>query len=62
MKEEARTTFIFFSIRVFEMVKYFCVGFLFFFLRKSMAEEYIMTAAKLIAPVIETSFAVGYDW
>ncbi|KAM9566225.1 intraflagellar transport protein 88 homolog isoform 1-T1 [Guaruba guarouba] len=30
--------------------------------RKSMAEEYIMTAAKLIAPVIETSFAVGYDW
>uniref|UniRef100_A0A8C4UPL6 Intraflagellar transport protein 88 homolog n=1 Tax=Falco tinnunculus TaxID=100819 RepID=A0A8C4UPL6_FALTI len=30
--------------------------------RKSMAEEYIMTAAKLIAPAIETSFAVGYDW
>ncbi|XP_016059034.1 PREDICTED: intraflagellar transport protein 88 homolog isoform X1 [Miniopterus natalensis] len=30
--------------------------------RKSMAEKYIMTAAKLIAPVIETSFAVGYDW
>ncbi|XP_005149809.2 intraflagellar transport protein 88 homolog isoform X2 [Melopsittacus undulatus] len=30
--------------------------------RKSMAEDYIMTAAKLIAPVIETSFAVGYDW
>ncbi|XP_010221923.1 PREDICTED: intraflagellar transport protein 88 homolog [Tinamus guttatus] len=30
--------------------------------RKSMAEEYIMTAAKLIAPVIETSFAAGYDW
>ncbi|XP_009076256.1 PREDICTED: intraflagellar transport protein 88 homolog isoform X3 [Acanthisitta chloris] len=30
--------------------------------RKSVAEEYIMTAAKLIAPVIETSFAVGYDW
>ncbi|XP_061848430.1 intraflagellar transport protein 88 homolog isoform X2 [Colius striatus] len=30
--------------------------------RKSKAEEYIMTAAKLIAPVIETSFAVGYDW
>lgn len=26
-----------------------------------MAEKYIMTAAKLIAPVIETSFAVGYD-
>ncbi|OXB57385.1 hypothetical protein ASZ78_011020 [Callipepla squamata] len=30
--------------------------------RKSMAEDYIMTAAKLIAPVIESSFAVGYDW
>ncbi|NWH68145.1 IFT88 protein, partial [Geococcyx californianus] len=30
--------------------------------RKSMAEEYIMKAAKLIAPAIETSFAVGYDW
>uniref|UniRef100_A0A803XYY5 Intraflagellar transport protein 88 homolog n=1 Tax=Meleagris gallopavo TaxID=9103 RepID=A0A803XYY5_MELGA len=30
--------------------------------RKSLAEDYIMTAAKLIAPVIETSFAVGYDW
>ncbi|KAM9263259.1 LOW QUALITY PROTEIN: intraflagellar transport protein 88 homolog [Cariama cristata] len=30
--------------------------------RKSIAEEYIMTAAKLIAPVIETSFAAGYDW
>ncbi|XP_074841372.1 intraflagellar transport protein 88 homolog isoform X1 [Carettochelys insculpta] len=30
--------------------------------RKSMAEKYIMTAAKLIAPAIETSFAVGYDW
>ncbi|KAF6119090.1 intraflagellar transport 88 [Phyllostomus discolor] len=30
--------------------------------RKAMAEKYIMTAAKLIAPVIETSFAVGYDW
>ncbi|XP_023554933.1 intraflagellar transport protein 88 homolog [Octodon degus] len=29
---------------------------------KAMAEKYIMTAAKLIAPVIETSFAVGYDW
>lgn len=33
-----------------------------FYHRKSMAEDYIMTAAKLIAPVIETSFAVGYDW
>ncbi|XP_062957955.1 intraflagellar transport protein 88 homolog isoform X6 [Cynocephalus volans] len=30
--------------------------------RKAMAEKYILTAAKLIAPVIETSFAVGYDW
>ncbi|KFO57063.1 Intraflagellar transport protein 88, partial [Corvus brachyrhynchos] len=30
--------------------------------RKLLAEEYIMTAAKLIAPAIETSFAVGYDW
>ncbi|CAM5076060.1 unnamed protein product [Eretmochelys imbricata] len=30
--------------------------------RKGMAEKYIMTAAKLIAPVIETSFAIGYDW
>ncbi|KYO44884.1 intraflagellar transport protein 88 homolog isoform X2 [Alligator mississippiensis] len=30
--------------------------------RKAMAEKYIMTAAKLIAPAIETSFAVGYDW
>uniref|UniRef100_A0A8C6H3Z9 Intraflagellar transport protein 88 homolog n=1 Tax=Mus spicilegus TaxID=10103 RepID=A0A8C6H3Z9_MUSSI len=30
--------------------------------RKAMAEKYIMTAAKLIAPVIEASFAVGYNW
>ncbi|XP_053564500.1 intraflagellar transport protein 88 homolog [Bombina bombina] len=30
--------------------------------RKALAEKYIMTAAKLIAPSIETSFAVGYDW
>uniref|UniRef100_A0A8C3RKX7 Intraflagellar transport protein 88 homolog n=1 Tax=Chelydra serpentina TaxID=8475 RepID=A0A8C3RKX7_CHESE len=30
--------------------------------RKGMAEKYIMTAAKLIAPAIETSFAIGYDW
>ncbi|XP_030417456.1 intraflagellar transport protein 88 homolog isoform X1 [Gopherus evgoodei] len=30
--------------------------------RKAMAEKYIMTAAKLIAPAIETSFAIGYDW
>ncbi|XP_029458373.1 intraflagellar transport protein 88 homolog [Rhinatrema bivittatum] len=30
--------------------------------RKALAEKYIMTGAKLIAPVIDTSFAVGYDW
>ncbi|XP_044873707.1 intraflagellar transport protein 88 homolog isoform X1 [Mauremys mutica] len=30
--------------------------------RKGLAEKYIMTAAKLIAPAIETSFAIGYDW
>ncbi|XP_018410189.1 PREDICTED: intraflagellar transport protein 88 homolog [Nanorana parkeri] len=30
--------------------------------RKALAEKYIMTAAKLIAPVIENSFDVGYDW
>ncbi|XP_048789354.1 intraflagellar transport protein 88 homolog isoform X1 [Lagopus muta] len=30
--------------------------------RKSMAEDYIMAAAKLIAPVLEPSFAAGYDW
>nr|XP_032621588.1 intraflagellar transport protein 88 homolog isoform X1 [Chelonoidis abingdonii] len=30
--------------------------------RKAMAEKYIMTAAKLIAPAIEASFAIGYDW
>ncbi|XP_052527114.1 intraflagellar transport protein 88 homolog isoform X7 [Tympanuchus pallidicinctus] len=30
--------------------------------RKSMAEDYIMAAAKLIAPVTEPSFAAGYDW
>ncbi|XP_037542593.1 intraflagellar transport protein 88 homolog, partial [Nematolebias whitei] len=29
---------------------------------KVRAERYIMTAAKLIAPVIETSFAIGFDW
>ncbi|XP_066475849.1 intraflagellar transport protein 88 homolog [Tiliqua scincoides] len=29
--------------------------------RKATAEKYIMTAAKLIAPTIETSFAIGYD-
>ncbi|XP_072899793.1 intraflagellar transport protein 88 homolog isoform X1 [Hemitrygon akajei] len=30
--------------------------------RKAMAERFIMTAAKLIAPAIEPSFAAGYDW
>ncbi|CAI9544427.1 unnamed protein product [Staurois parvus] len=30
--------------------------------RKALAEKYIMTAAKLIAPVIEHSFDVGNDW
>ncbi|XP_024919372.1 intraflagellar transport protein 88 homolog isoform X3 [Cynoglossus semilaevis] len=29
---------------------------------KSLTEKYIMTAAKLIAPAIETSFAAGFDW
>lgn len=29
---------------------------------KRKAESTIMNAAKLIAPVIETSFAVGFDW
>ncbi|XP_054887378.1 intraflagellar transport protein 88 homolog isoform X5 [Poeciliopsis prolifica] len=29
---------------------------------KILAEKYIMTAAKLIAPAIETSFASGFDW
>uniref|UniRef100_A0AAV2JVU1 Intraflagellar transport 88 homolog n=1 Tax=Knipowitschia caucasica TaxID=637954 RepID=A0AAV2JVU1_KNICA len=29
---------------------------------KLQAEKYIMTAAKLIAPAIESSFAVGFDW
>ncbi|XP_033843488.1 intraflagellar transport protein 88 homolog [Periophthalmus magnuspinnatus] len=29
---------------------------------KTQAEKYIMTAAKLIAPAIESSFAVGFDW
>uniref|UniRef100_A0A3Q1H5R3 Uncharacterized protein n=1 Tax=Anabas testudineus TaxID=64144 RepID=A0A3Q1H5R3_ANATE len=29
---------------------------------KVLAEKYIMTAAKLIAPAIETSFATGFDW
>lgn len=30
--------------------------------RKALAEKYIMTAAKLIAPAIETSFVAGFDW
>ncbi|XP_036964631.1 intraflagellar transport protein 88 homolog [Acanthopagrus latus] len=29
---------------------------------KVLTEKYIMTAAKLIAPAIETSFATGFDW
>uniref|UniRef100_A0A3Q3XBH9 Uncharacterized protein n=1 Tax=Mola mola TaxID=94237 RepID=A0A3Q3XBH9_MOLML len=29
---------------------------------KVLAEKYIMTAAKLIAPAIETSFVTGFDW
>uniref|UniRef100_A0A4W6DP79 Intraflagellar transport protein 88 homolog n=1 Tax=Lates calcarifer TaxID=8187 RepID=A0A4W6DP79_LATCA len=29
---------------------------------KILAEKYIMTAAKLIAPAVETSFATGFDW
>ena len=32
------------------------------FYRKSLAEKYIMTSAKLIAPAIENSFAAGFDW
>ena len=30
--------------------------------RKATAEKTILTAAKLIAPVIEPSFAMGFDW
>ena len=30
--------------------------------RQATAERTILTAAKLIAPVIEGSFAVGFDW
>uniref|UniRef100_A0A667YWP7 Intraflagellar transport 88 homolog n=1 Tax=Myripristis murdjan TaxID=586833 RepID=A0A667YWP7_9TELE len=30
--------------------------------RKALAEKFIMTAAKLIAPAIEPSFAAGFDW
>uniref|UniRef100_A0A674MDW3 Intraflagellar transport 88 homolog n=1 Tax=Takifugu rubripes TaxID=31033 RepID=A0A674MDW3_TAKRU len=29
---------------------------------KQRSEKYIMTAAKLIAPAIETTFAAGFDW
>ncbi|XP_061782090.1 intraflagellar transport protein 88 homolog isoform X2 [Nerophis lumbriciformis] len=29
---------------------------------KARAEKYVMTAAKLIAPAIESSFAAGFDW
>ncbi|GAA6219144.1 intraflagellar transport protein 88 homolog isoform X8 [Lates japonicus] len=29
---------------------------------KILAEKYIMTVAKLIAPAVETSFATGFDW
>uniref|UniRef100_A0AAY4DSB4 Intraflagellar transport 88 n=1 Tax=Denticeps clupeoides TaxID=299321 RepID=A0AAY4DSB4_9TELE len=30
--------------------------------RKALAEKFIMTAAKLIAPAIESTFAAGFDW
>ena len=30
--------------------------------RQMLAEKTILTTAKLIAPVIESSFAVGFDW
>lgn len=30
--------------------------------RQKQAEKIILTTAKLIAPVIESSFAVGFDW
>ncbi|XP_069034902.1 intraflagellar transport protein 88 homolog isoform X4 [Lepisosteus oculatus] len=30
--------------------------------RKALAEKFIMTSAKLIAPAIEASFAAGFDW
>ena len=30
--------------------------------RKAVAEKTIMTTAKLIAPVIDGSFAAGFDW
>ena len=30
--------------------------------KKEIADRTILTAAKLIAPVIEVTFAVGFDW
>nr|XP_046219472.1 intraflagellar transport protein 88 homolog isoform X5 [Oncorhynchus gorbuscha] len=30
--------------------------------RKALAEKFIMTSAKLIAPAIEVTFAAGFDW
>lgn len=33
-----------------------------FFIRKQEAEWTILTAAKLIAPVIAETFAAGYEW
>ncbi|XP_020314789.1 intraflagellar transport protein 88 homolog isoform X12 [Oncorhynchus kisutch] len=30
--------------------------------RKALAEKFIMTSAKLIAPAIEATFAAGFDW
>lgn len=47
--------FTFYTMFLYKKLLFVCY-------RKAMAEKYIMTAAKLIAPVIETSFAVGYDW
>lgn len=29
---------------------------------KALAEKFIMTSAKLIAPAIEATFAAGFDW
>ena len=36
--------------------------FLLLLCRKSQADKYIMSAAKLISPAIESSFAAGFDW
>ena len=30
--------------------------------REEIAEKAILTAAELIAPVIEVTFAIGFDW